>query len=75
MTDLSIIYCRPCGYEKRAREAAALLRERFGLDAALVPGKGGIFEVRLDGKVIARRVKGHFPDASEIVTAVASART
>ncbi|WP_338822215.1 Rdx family protein [Bradyrhizobium septentrionale] len=62
----------------RLREArqggGALLRERFGLDAALVPGKGGIFEVRLDGKVIARRVKGHFPGASEIVTAVASAR-
>ncbi|MGY4424921.1 putative Rdx family selenoprotein [Bradyrhizobium sp. JR6.1] len=44
MTDLSIIYCRPCGYEKRAREAAALLRDRLGLDAELVPGKGGIFE-------------------------------
>lgn len=40
MTDLSIIYCRPCGYEKRAREAAALLRDRLGLDAELVPGKG-----------------------------------
>ncbi|WP_076864367.1 SelT/SelW/SelH family protein [Bradyrhizobium mercantei] len=74
MTDLSITYCRPCGYEKRAREAAALLRERLGLEAKLVPGKGGIFEVALDGKVIAKRVKGHFPDAAEIVTAVATAR-
>ncbi|MGY3486863.1 selenoprotein W-related protein [Bradyrhizobium sp. USDA 4011] len=74
MTDLSIIYCRPCGYEKRAREAAALLRERLGLDAELVPGKGGVFEVRLDGKVIAKRAKGHFPDAAEIVSAVTTAR-
>ncbi|SED84952.1 SelT/SelW/SelH family protein [Bradyrhizobium erythrophlei] len=74
MTDLSIIYCRPCGYEKRAREAAALLRQRLRLDPELVPGKGGVFEVKLDGKVIARRVKGHFPDAAEIVTAVAAAR-
>jgi selenoprotein W-related protein len=74
MTDLSITYCRPCGYEKRAREAAALLRERLGLDAELVPGKGGIFEVKLDGKVIASRVKGHFPDAAEIVAAVAAAQ-
>ncbi|WGS21365.1 MULTISPECIES: Rdx family protein [unclassified Bradyrhizobium] len=74
MTHISITYCRPCGYEKRAREAAALLRERLGLDAELVPGKGGVFEVKLDGKVVATRTKGHFPDAAEIVTAVASAR-
>ena len=74
MTEVSITYCRPCGYEKRAKEAAALLRERFGLDTALVPGKGGVFEVKLGDKVVARRAKGHFPDASEIVTAVAAAR-
>ncbi|QOZ38467.1 Rdx family protein [Bradyrhizobium sp. CCBAU 53421] len=74
MTELSIIYCRPCGYEKRARAAAALLHERLGLDPELVPGRGGVFEVKLDGKVIAKRVKGHFPDAAEIVTAVAAAR-
>lgn len=73
MTDLSITYCRPCGYEKRAKEAAALLRERLGLDAELVPGKGGIFEVRLAGELITKRVKGHFPDAAEIAAAVAAA--
>ncbi|KWV58739.1 hypothetical protein AS156_03010 [Bradyrhizobium macuxiense] len=74
MTDLSITYCRPCGYEKRAKEVAALLRERLGLDAVLVPGKGGIFEVKLGDKVVAKRAKGHFPDAGEIVAAVAAAR-
>jgi len=74
MTEISITYCRPCGYEKRAKEAAALLHERLGLDAELVPGKGGIFEVKLDGKVVAKRVKGHFPDAAESVSAVAAAR-
>ncbi|MCC8940981.1 SelT/SelW/SelH family protein, partial [Bradyrhizobium sp. Arg68] len=71
MTDISITYCRPCGYEKCAKEAAALLRTRLGLDATLVPGKGGIFEVRLGDKVVAKRAKGHFPDAAEIVAAVA----
>ena len=74
MTEVSITYCRPCGYEKRAKEAAALLRTRLGLEATLVPGKGGIFEVRLGDKVVARRAKGHFPDAAEIVAAVAAAR-
>ena len=73
-TDVSITYCRPCGHEKRAKDAAALLHERLGLDAELVPGKGGIFQVTLGGKVVARRAKGHFPDAGEIVAAVAAAR-
>ncbi|MCP1912096.1 selenoprotein W-related protein [Bradyrhizobium elkanii] len=74
MRDVSITYCRPCGYEKRAKEAAALLRERLGVDATLIPGKGGIFEVKLGDEVVARRTKGHFPDAAEIVAAVTAAR-
>ncbi|MGL3211508.1 SelT/SelW/SelH family protein [Bradyrhizobium sp. BR 1433] len=74
MRDVSITYCRPCGYEKRAKEAAALLRERLGVDATLIPGEGGIFEVKLGDEVVARRAKGHFPDAAEIVAAVTAAR-
>ncbi|ODM74808.1 SelT/SelW/SelH family protein [Bradyrhizobium elkanii] len=74
MTNVSITFCRPCGYEKRAKEAAALLRERLGVDATLIPGKGGIFEVKLGDEVVARRAKGHFPDAAEIVAAVMAAR-
>ncbi len=74
MTDVSIIYCRPCGYEKRAKEAAARLRERLGLDATLVPGKGGVFEVKLGDTTVAKRAKGYFPDANDIVTAVQAAR-
>jgi selenoprotein W-related protein len=74
MSDVSIIYCRPCGYEKRAREAAAALREQLALEATLVPGTGGIFEVKVGGKTVAKRAKGHFPDAAEIVEAVGAAR-
>ncbi|WP_431016362.1 Rdx family protein [Bradyrhizobium pachyrhizi] len=74
MRNVSITYCRPCGYEKRAKEAAALLRERLGVDATLIPGKGGIFEVKLGDEVVARRAKGHFPDAAEIGAAVTAAR-
>jgi selenoprotein W-related protein len=37
-----------------------------------VAGKGGIFEVQVGDKVVAKRVKGHFPDAAEIVKAVAA---
>jgi selenoprotein W-related protein len=73
MPDISIIYCRPCGYEKRAREAATALRDRLAVDVKLVSGSGGIFEVKVGDRTVARRVKGHFPDAAEIVAAVAAA--
>ena len=41
MSEVSIIYCRPCGYEKRAKDAAAALRRELSLEATLVPGSGG----------------------------------
>lgn len=74
MNDVSIIYCRPCGYEKRAKDAAAALRERLAIEAKLVPGTGGVFEVTVGDKVVAKRAKGHFPDAAEVVAAVAATR-
>jgi selenoprotein W-related protein len=74
MSNVSITYCRPCGYEKRAKDAAAELRKRLNIDARLVPGTGGVFEVRVDDKVVAKRAKGHFPDPEEVVAAVAAAR-
>jgi selenoprotein W-related protein len=75
MTDVSIIYCRPCGYEKRAREVAMALQRQLGIVAELVPGKGGVFEVAVGGKTVARRERGHFPDAAEIVAAVGALGT
>ncbi len=74
MSDVTIIYCRPCGYEKRAREAAAALRQHLALESDLVPGKGGIFHVKLGDRIVASRSKGHFPGTDEIVAAVTAAR-
>ena len=73
MTDVSIIYCKPCGYEKRAADTAAALRTQLKLDANLIPGRGGIFEVRVGDQVVAKREHGHFPDNQEVVAAVSSA--
>jgi selenoprotein W-related protein len=73
MTEISIIYCRPCGYEKRAKEVATALQRQLGIVATLVPGKGGVFDVTVGGKTVARRLKGHFPDTAEIVAAVGAA--
>jgi selenoprotein W-related protein len=73
MADVSIVYCKPCGYAGRAAQAAAALRKQLKLAATLSPGKGGIFEVRVDDRVVAKRTKGHFPDTAEIVAAVSAA--
>ena len=36
-------------------------------EVALVPGKGGIFEVRLDGETIwSRKGEGRFPEMAEL---------
>ena len=32
MSNVSIVYCKPCGYEKRAADTAAALRARLKLD-------------------------------------------
>jgi len=74
MSEVTIICCRPCGYEKRAKEVAAALRRQLGLDADLVPGKGVIFQVKLGERIVASHSKGHFPDGDDIVAAVNAAR-
>ncbi|MCK1425519.1 hypothetical protein IVB14_27085 [Bradyrhizobium sp. 180] len=69
MSAVTIICCRPCGYEKRARDVAAALRRQLALESDLVPGKGKIFQIRLGDRIVASRSKGHFPGADDIVAA------
>jgi selenoprotein W-related protein len=73
MKKVSITYCKPCGYERHATDAAAALQKELALAATLVPGTGGIFEVRVGDEVVAKRAKSHFPDTAEIVAAVSAA--
>lgn len=73
MAEVSIVYCKPCGYAGRAAEAAAALKKQLDLTAIVSPGKGGIFEVRVNDRLVAKRSKGHFPDTGEIVAAVSAA--
>ncbi len=74
MSDVSITYCRPCGYEKRAKDTATALRERFSIEAKLVPGTGGVFEVKVGDKDRRQAGKEPFPGHAEVVAAVAAAR-
>jgi len=46
MSEVSITYCKPCGYLRRAEDAAAELQKQLGVAATLVPGKGGVSRSR-----------------------------
>jgi selenoprotein W-related protein len=49
-----------------AQELLMTFEREIG-EVALVPGQGGVFEVRLDGKVIfSREAQGRFPEAKEV---------
>jgi selenoprotein W-related protein len=73
MPDVSIVYCQPCGYLKRAQDAAAALQAQLDVAPELVPGTGGIFEVRVDDRVVIQRSREGFPDEAQIVAAVSTA--
>ena len=49
------------------------MKERFDLDAELVDGGGGVFEVALDGRsVFSKKQLGRFPNNGEVEQAVAA---
>jgi selenoprotein W-related protein len=67
---VEIRYCTQCRWILRAGWLAQELLSTFdtGLgEVALVPGTGGIFEVRVDGELIwSRKEQGRFPEAKEL---------
>jgi predicted Rdx family selenoprotein len=51
---------------------AARIREATGLDATLIAGDNGIFDVAGDGKVLfSKHIEGRFPDDEEILQQLA----
>jgi selenoprotein W-related protein len=49
-----------------AQELLSTFESELG-EVALVPGKGGIFEIRVNGKLLwSRQVEGRFPEAKEV---------
>jgi len=67
---LEIEYCTQCRWLMRAGWTAQELLTTFVdelKEVALVPGKGGIFEVRLDGETIwSRKEERRFPEMAEL---------
>ena len=67
---VEITYCTKCKFLLRAAWLAQELLTTFESDiaeVALRPGSGGIFEVRLDGEIIASNADGReIPDAAQV---------
>ncbi len=67
---LEIHYCTQCRWLLRAAWMLQELLLTFETElsqAALVPGTGGVFEVRVDGETIwSRTDRGRFPELKEL---------
>ena len=67
---VEIIYCGQCRWLLRASWMAQELLTTFDLEigeVALVPGTGGIFEVRVGDELVwSRKERGRFPDIKEL---------
>lgn len=67
---IEIEYCRQCRFVLRAtwitQEILMTLGEDIG-EIALIPGEGGIFDVRLNGETLfSRKEKDRFPESKEL---------
>ena len=67
---LEIEYCTQCRWLLRAgwmaQELLTTFQEELG-EVALLPGTGGVFEVRIDGTVVwSRSGEGGFPELKEL---------
>jgi len=46
---------------------AASLKQEFGVEAELIRGTGGVFDVRVDGELVfSKHDVGRFPDDGEV---------
>jgi selenoprotein W-related protein len=67
---VSILYCTQCRWLLRASWLASELLTTFEAElggVTLLPGTGGVFEVRLgDELLFSRATEGRFPEAAEL---------
>jgi len=72
MTEVDIEYCVPCGLLEEAVRVQKDLLTEFGQElgaVTLTPGHGGVFKVRVNGKVVFDREEGTY-DESELIETV-----
>lgn len=50
---------------------AAEIQSVLGVEPELIPGKGGIFDVKADGKLVfSKHAVGRFPESGEVLAAL-----
>ncbi len=55
---------------------AAAIQAKHGVECKLIEGSGGIFDVRLDGKLIySKQQTGRFPEDEEILSQLGAPAT
>ena len=65
---VEITYCGPCNHLPRAAGLAAEIKKARGIDATLIKGDGGTFDVVVDGALVfSRKQAGRFPELSEVL--------
>jgi selenoprotein W-related protein len=51
----------------KAASLAAELKQEFGIDPKMIAGRGGIFDVHVDGKLVySKSSTGRFPESGEV---------
>jgi selenoprotein W-related protein len=51
----------------------AAVKEALDVDIELIKGRGGVFDVHMDGALVARKASGIFPTEQQVVVAVRDA--
>jgi selenoprotein W-related protein len=73
---VSIEYCTVCNFLARATWMAQEILAALGPHLAgvsIVPGRGGVFDIRLDGDLLfSNRDAGRFPEPREVKDAIRS---
>ncbi len=71
MPEVTITYCVPCRYQFKALEDAGAILGTYGeriTSLRLVPGKDGVYDVRLDGELLFSLDQAeHFPETRQLV--------
>ena len=64
---IDIHYCTEWNYKPQAASLADELRKSLGVEAKLIPGGKGIFDVIVDGETVFSKYKvGRFPNSGEV---------
>lgn len=69
--EIRIVYCQGCGYLARALQLHAQIQEELEWGSRLEKGPDGVFEVRVNGRVVAEKRNGLLPEDLPTLHAIA----